>query len=97
MYYTRREYEKRKKENAKKQHTDYRSEYNDSIKPEFKQFYSLDPFTVLGVSRSDSMKTITKHYRKLMFKYHPDRNANEYTQIAQFINSAYDDVKKIKK
>jgi hypothetical protein len=93
----RREYEQKAKEEAKKQHTGYQKEYHDGIDPELKQFYSLDPYVVLGVSRDDDFKTITKHYRKIMFKYHPDRRGEEYTEVTQFINKAYATIQKQKK
>jgi hypothetical protein len=74
------------------QYSGYREEYHSGIDPELKQFYSLDPFEVLGVSRSDDCKAIKKQYRTLAKKYHPDK-APEYTEIMQYINSANDDVK----
>lgn len=70
----------------------------DDDKAEYRQFYSQDPFDVLGVSRSDDCKTIKKIYRNLAFKYHPDKNANDKrnTEIFQLINNANEQVKKIK-
>ena len=34
---------------------------------------SADPFSVLGCSPSDSVKTIRKRYKELIRQYHPDR------------------------
>ena len=34
----------------------------------------MDDYSILGVSKLDSIETITKKYKKLALKYHPDRN-----------------------
>jgi hypothetical protein len=77
------------------QYTGYREEYHSGIPSELKQFYSLDPFEVLGVSQNDDCKAIKKQYRTLAKKYHPDKSP-EYTEIMKYINNANDDVKEIK-
>jgi hypothetical protein len=92
----RREYEEKVKEQEAKRTPGYKAEYHDGIPPELKQFYSLDPYIVLGVSKDDDFKTITNQYRKLAFKYHSDRVGNEYLEVIQFINGAYKELKKRK-
>lgn len=50
---------------------------------------------ILGVSENDTLKDITKKYRKLARKYHPDINKDEdATEKTQQINDAYDYIKK---
>ena len=54
-----------------------------------------DPYEVLGVSRNASDEEITKAYRKLAKKYHPDLNPGDKTAEAKMmeINEAYDAIK----
>lgn len=54
-----------------------------------------DPYEVLGVSRSATEEEITKAYRKLAKKYHPDLNPNDsgaQKKMAE-INVAYEEIK----
>ena len=54
-----------------------------------------DPYKILGLNKSnlgsDKKKTITKAYRKLAFKWHPDKNENNKQAEEKFkkISMAY--------
>lgn len=54
-----------------------------------------NPYSVLGVSESASDEEITKAYRKLAKKYHPDLNPGDQTAAEKMseINAAYDSIK----
>ncbi len=50
-----------------------------------------DYYKILGIAPSADTKQINEAYRKLAFRYHPDKNQNdpEATKIMQAINEAY--------
>ena len=54
-----------------------------------------DPYEVLGVSRNASEEEITKAYRALAKKYHPDLNpdSTEAADKMKEVNAAYDAIK----
>lgn len=54
-----------------------------------------DPYEVLGVSKNATEEEITKAYRALAKKYHPDLNPNnpQAAEKMKEINSAYDMIK----
>lgn len=54
-----------------------------------------DPYQILGVSRNASEEEITKAYRKLVKKYHPDLNPGDKEAAKKMseINDAYDKIK----
>ncbi|MEF2920652.1 MAG: J domain-containing protein [Acutalibacteraceae bacterium] len=61
-----------------------------------------DPYIVLGVSRNATDEEITKTYRELAKKYHPDNYVNSplathATEKMQEINEAYEQIKKERK
>ena len=54
-----------------------------------------NPYEVLGVSPGASDEEVTKAYRKLAKKYHPDLNPGDAAAAAKMseINAAYDQIK----
>ncbi len=54
-----------------------------------------DPYEVLGISRNATEQEVTKAYRSLAKKYHPDLNPNnpEAAEKMKEVNAAYDAIK----
>ena len=59
---------------------------------------SKDPFKTLEISQDADMSEITKQYRKLSLKYHPDKNPGDTFAEEKFkeIGSAYEQIKDAK-
>lgn len=57
-----------------------------------------DPYAVLGVSKNATEAEITKAYRTLARKHHPDLNPGDKTAEAKMkeINAAYEQIKNIR-
>jgi DnaJ-domain-containing protein 1 len=93
----RREYEEQVKKQQEKERQEREKEKNN-IPKEFRQFFSDDPYVVLGVSKNDDKKTIKKQWLKLLSKYHQDLNCKTkedeifFKRITQNINEAYDQI-----
>jgi len=53
-----------------------------------------DPYSVLGVARGASKEEVTKAYRKLAKKYHPDLNPGDEQAAKKMaeVNAAYDSI-----
>lgn len=66
----------------------------------FERFYDDNAYIVLGVSANDDLRTIKRAYRTLVRQYHPDLNldnAEQYTEIMQKLNHAYEKLEKYHK
>jgi len=57
-----------------------------------REWFEKDYYAVLGVNKDTAAKEITKSYRKLARKYHPDTNPNNASAEEKFkdISAAYD-------
>lgn len=53
----------------------------------------FDPYKVLGLDKSASDDEVTKKYRDIMSKLHPDKAGQEMTFLATLINAAYEMIK----
>ena len=88
-------------EDFKKSHGYQESKKEESTKQKvddkYKQFYSSNPYEVLGVKTSDDFSIIKKSYRALIRIYHPDLNPQDiefFTEITQNLNNAYEKLQK---
>ena len=55
----------------------------------------MDDYSILGATRADSIETITKKYKKLALKWHPDRNMHnkcEAEEKFKTISAAYNNI-----
>ena len=100
--------EEKQNSNNEKAYEDFKKShgYNESKKEEsteqkvddkYKQFYSSNPYEVLGVKTSDDFSIIKKSYRALIRIYHPDLNPQDiefFTEITQNLNNAYEKLQK---
>ena len=57
-----------------------------------------DPYKVLGVPSGASKEEVTKAYRKLAKKYHPDLNPDDEVAAKKMsqVNAAYDSTKPLR-
>lgn len=69
------------------------SKYEELLKNVKKRSYS--PYAILDCKKTDDIKTVTKQYRKLVSRYHPDKNNNTIEKFLK-IQDAYENIKKIR-
>jgi len=64
---------------------------------DYKQFYSSNPYEVLGISEFSDLENINKARKELLKRFHPDTNDDpRATEIAQNINNAYNVIKNMR-
>ena len=53
--------------------------------------YNKNPFITLGLNGPSNEKQVKDNYKKLLLKYHPDKNNGNYNDY-YIIKNAYDDI-----
>lgn len=53
----------------------------------------MDPYDILGVTKTTPFNEIKTKYKQLALQYHPDKNPNTL-ELFKLINSAYEAIKK---
>lgn len=48
---------------------------------------SLDPYEILGITKYSSKQEITKHYRRLLKKHHPDTGDGDVDRLLSIQNA----------
>ena len=61
--------------------------------PKYFIHYNKNPFIILGLNYNPNEKQLKDVYKKLLLKYHPDKNNNNHHDF-YIIKNAYDDVLK---
>jgi curved DNA-binding protein CbpA len=61
--------------------------------PEFKKYYSSDPYEVLGISRNATKEEVDQARKQLRIQFHPDRNKDpEALKIFQNVEEAFNKI-----
>jgi len=67
---------------------------SDAAYRELGESKNANAYDILGVTETTSKEAISKHFRALALKWHPDRNKNPHAEeIFKLINWAYTEIK----